>query len=50
LESRWSQPSRWYLLAYGSDVPHLEQVVGVSRMHVVARNSDNYLLTNLPLQ
>jgi len=48
--SRWSQPSRYYLLAYGSDVPHLEQVVGSSRMHVVARNSDNYLLTNLPLQ
>ena len=50
LGSRWLQPSRWYLLAYGSDLPHLEQVVGPSRMHVVARNSDNYLLTNLPLQ
>jgi 4-amino-4-deoxy-L-arabinose transferase-like glycosyltransferase len=48
LQSRWSQPSRWYLLAYGTDVPHLEQVVGVSRMHVVARSAGNYLLTNLP--
>jgi len=48
LQSRWSQPSRWYLLAYGTDVPHLEQLVGVSRMHVVASNAGNYLLTNLP--
>jgi len=49
-QSRWSQPSRWYLLAYGTDVPHLERLVGASRMHVVARNADNYLLTNLPIQ
>lgn len=50
LKSRWSQSSRWYLLAYGSDLPHLGEVVGPTRMHVVARNSDNYLLTNLPVQ
>ena len=49
-QSRWSQSSRWYLLAYGSDMPHLEQLVGVSRMHIVARNTGNYLLTNLPIQ
>ena len=49
-QARWSQPSRWYLLAYGSDVPHLEQLVGASRMHVVARNAGNYLLTNLPVK
>lgn len=48
-QSRWSQPSRWYLLAYGSDVPRLEQLVGASRMHVVAGNAGNYLLTNLPI-
>ena len=47
--SLWSQPARSYLLAYGSDVPHLKQLVGESKVHVVARNSDNYLLTNLPL-
>ena len=50
LQSRWSQTSRWYLLAYGTDVPHLEQLVGASRMHVVARNAGNYLLTNLPIR
>ena len=49
-QSRWSQHARWYLLAYGTDVPHLEQLVGASRMHVVARTADNYLLTNLPIQ
>ena len=45
--SLWSQPTRWYLLAYGSDVPRLEQLV--PKLHVVARNADNYLVTNLPL-
>jgi len=49
-QSRWSEPSRWYLLAYGTDVPHLEQLVGASRMHVVAQNAGNYLMTNLPIQ
>ena len=48
-QSLWSQPSRSYLLAYGSELPHLEHTVGASRLHVVARNADNYLLTNLPL-
>lgn len=46
--SRWSEPSRWYLLTYGSNVAHLEQLVGASKLHVVARNAGNYLLTNLP--
>jgi 4-amino-4-deoxy-L-arabinose transferase-like glycosyltransferase len=49
-QSRWSQPSRWYVLAYGSDLPRLEQVVGASRLHVVARSADNYLLTNLAVR
>jgi hypothetical protein len=48
-QSLWSQPTRFYLLAYGSDVPHLKQLVGESNVHEVARNADNYLLTNLPL-
>jgi 4-amino-4-deoxy-L-arabinose transferase-like glycosyltransferase len=47
--SLWSQHSRWYLLAYGSEMPHLQQTVGQQALHVVARNADNYLLTNLPL-
>ena len=48
-QSLWSQPARCYLLAYGSDVSHLKGLVGDSSLHVVARNADNYLLTNLPL-
>jgi len=43
----WSQPKRWYLLACGSDLPHLAQLV--PRLHIVARNADNYLLSNLPI-
>ena len=42
----WRQPTRWYLLAYGSDLPHLAQT---GKLHIVARNADNYLLTNLPV-
>ena len=49
-QSLWSQPKRWYLLTYGSDIPHLEQVVGKNTLHIVAANAGNYLLTNLPLQ
>jgi hypothetical protein len=48
-QSIWAQPGRSYLLAYGSDVPHLGELVGNKTLHVVARNADNYLLTNLPL-
>ncbi len=47
--SLWSQPARYYLLAYGSDVAHLKELVGDPSLHVVARNADNYLLTNSPL-
>lgn len=48
-ESLWAQPTRWYLVTYGSDLPHLEQMVGKSQLHVVAQDSGNYLLTNLPM-
>jgi len=48
-QSLWSKPGRYYLLAYGSDVPRLKELVGDSSLHVVARNADNYLLTNLSL-
>jgi 4-amino-4-deoxy-L-arabinose transferase-like glycosyltransferase len=45
----WSGDSRWYLLTYGTDIPHLEQLVGQTHLHVVAENGGNYLLTNRAL-
>jgi hypothetical protein len=45
----WTAESRCYLLAYGTDMPHLEQLVGKSNLHVVAEGAGNYLLTNQPL-
>ena len=44
--SLWKTDSRYYLLAYGTDMPHLEQLVGKPALHVVAENAGNYLLTN----
>ena len=48
-KSLWTGESRWYLLAYGTDMPHLEQLVGRTTLHVVAENAGNYLLTNRAL-
>lgn len=45
----WNSPSRWYLLVYGSEVPHLERLVGRAKLHVVKANGENFLLTNQPL-
>ncbi len=45
----WQSPSRCYLLAYGSERNYLEQLVGVTNLHVVAENAGNFLFTNLPL-
>jgi 4-amino-4-deoxy-L-arabinose transferase-like glycosyltransferase len=42
----WAESSRYYLLTYGSDLPHLEQLAGRANLHVVAENAGNYLLTN----
>jgi 4-amino-4-deoxy-L-arabinose transferase-like glycosyltransferase len=42
----WKAPGRCYLLAYGVEVPRLEQLVGRSNLRVVAENAGNYLLTN----
>ncbi len=42
----WNGESRWYLVAYGTEMPHLEQLVGRNNLHVVAENGGNYLLTN----
>jgi len=47
--SLWTAESRCYLLAYGTEMPHLEQLVGRTNLHVVAENAGNYLLTNRPL-
>ena len=47
--SVWTSPGRCYLLAYGSEMPHLERLVGRSNLRVVAENAGNYLLTNYAL-
>jgi 4-amino-4-deoxy-L-arabinose transferase-like glycosyltransferase len=47
--SLWTGESRRYLLAYGAEMPHLEQLVGRTNLHVVAENAGNYLLTNKSL-
>jgi 4-amino-4-deoxy-L-arabinose transferase-like glycosyltransferase len=44
--SLWGGDSRWYLLAYGEEMPHLKQLVGRTNLHVVAESGGNYLLTN----
>jgi 4-amino-4-deoxy-L-arabinose transferase-like glycosyltransferase len=44
--SLWSRADRYYLLSYGTDIPHLEQLVGRSKLHVVAEDSGNYLMSN----
>ena len=47
--SLWNEPARYYLLAYGTDLPRLEELVGRANLRVVRKNADNYLLTNHPL-
>lgn len=42
----WREPGRYYLLAYGSDLEHMEKLVGRENLHVVRENGGNYLLTN----
>ncbi len=42
----WRKPGLCYLLAYGTEIPHLKAVVGQEALHVVAVSSDNYLLSN----
>jgi 4-amino-4-deoxy-L-arabinose transferase-like glycosyltransferase len=44
--ARWSSPSRYYLLAYGDDLPHLQAIAGKDKLHEVATNSGNYLFCN----
>ena len=47
--SLWTGESRWYLLTYGVDMPHLQQLVGRGNLHVVSESGGNYLLTNQTL-
>jgi len=47
--SIWTGAGRCYLLAYGTEMTHLEQLVGRSNLRVVTENSGNYLLTNYAL-
>jgi 4-amino-4-deoxy-L-arabinose transferase-like glycosyltransferase len=47
--SLWTGTGRCYLLAYGAEMPHLEQLVGRSNLRVVTENASNYLLTNYAL-
>ncbi len=46
----WKGSPRCYLLAYGSEMPRLEQLVGQSNLNIVAENAGNYLLTNHALR
>jgi 4-amino-4-deoxy-L-arabinose transferase-like glycosyltransferase len=49
-KSRWlGANQRYYLLAYGADTPHMQQLVGPDHLFVVKENGGNYLLTNMPL-
>jgi len=47
--SLWTGESRWYLVAYGTEMPRLEQLVGLNNLHVVSESGGNYLLTNRAL-
>ena len=48
LSAYWHRPNRTYLLVYGEDVKHLVSLLGQPNLHVMAENSGNYLLCNLP--
>lgn len=49
LQERWFSKERYYLLLYGETLPQLEKLVGKQKVYVVAKNSDNYLVSNTPL-
>lgn len=48
-KTAWRQLERFYLLAFDSDVPHLESLVGRERLIAVAESGGKTLLTNVPL-
>jgi hypothetical protein len=45
LKSLWQGGKRVYLLVYGTDMPHLKDLLS-SQLHVVAASGGNYLLSN----
>jgi 4-amino-4-deoxy-L-arabinose transferase-like glycosyltransferase len=45
----WLEPSRYYLLAYGSDLASLERLVGKEKLYEVEQSGNNYLFSNLPV-
>jgi uncharacterized membrane protein len=45
LRELWSRPQRTYLLAYGTDMPHLNELLE-KRFAVVKESGGNYLLSN----
>jgi 4-amino-4-deoxy-L-arabinose transferase-like glycosyltransferase len=45
LKDRWLRPQRTYLLVYGTDMPHLTDLL-VRRFKVVAASGGNFLLVN----
>jgi hypothetical protein len=45
LKRRWLGSERTYLLIYGSDMPHLQELLG-QHLRTVAESGGNYLLTN----
>jgi hypothetical protein len=42
----WLEPHRYYLLAFQSDLPHCEELVGASRLIVVRESGGKVLVTN----
>jgi hypothetical protein len=45
LKNQWDSPKRTYLLAYGTDMPHLKDLLE-QRFRIVATSGGNYLLSN----
>jgi hypothetical protein len=45
LKKHWDSPQRTYLLAYGTDMPHLVYLLE-KRLRIVATSGGNYLLSN----
>jgi hypothetical protein len=46
----WLSPERCYLAAEGSALPRLHKLMPDDQLQIIARNGDNVLLTNQPLQ
>ena len=46
LVRRWQQTDRYYLVAEGPKVPHLEQLVGKSSLHLIRSSGGKFLFTN----